>query len=71
VTRVELLRQIRAAARTRGLDVRLLRQGSEHELWEVGPIRIALPRHRELTLGVERAIKRHLEQALGRNWWQG
>ena len=70
MTRVELLRQIRAAARARGLDVRLVRQGSDHELWEAGSVRFPVPRHRELTVGVEQAIKRQLEQVFGRNWWR-
>jgi hypothetical protein len=70
MTRAELLRLIRVGARRAGVHMELVRQGSAHELWSVGDVVIPIPRHRELTSGVERSIKRDLERVLGSGWWQ-
>jgi hypothetical protein len=70
VKRIELLRLVRSKARAGQLDLTLLRQGAAHEIWQVGDVVFSVPRHIELTIGVERAIKRDLETVLGRDWWQ-
>jgi hypothetical protein len=69
VTRVELLRLIRRAAKRTGTSVRFVRPGSEHELWMVGDVVVPIPRQRELTVGVARSIERDLERVLGPGWW--
>ena len=68
--RSELLRLVRWKARARDLDLALLRQGSAHEIWQVGHTTFTVPRHSELTVGVERAIKQDLTVVLGEDWWK-
>ncbi len=65
-----MLRIVRARARARHLDVTLLRKRAAHEIWQVGRVAITLPRHVEVSAGVERAIKRDLETELGQDWWK-
>ena len=46
--RIHLLRRIGRAARAKGLDWSLIRQGSEHEVWDLEGVRVIIPRHREI-----------------------
>ena len=68
--RVDLIRRIGVAARDAGLTWSLVRQGSKHELWELGGRQITIPRHREINEITARAIVRALEAELGERWWQ-
>lgn len=43
-----MIRQIGAAARRAGVEWRFVREGREHELWQRGPIGVAVPRHCEI-----------------------
>jgi hypothetical protein len=71
VKRAEMIRGIGAAARRAGVEWRLMREGREHELWQCGPIGVAVPRHREIGAKTARRIMADLEPILGRRWWQG
>lgn len=64
------IREINKAAKAAGLDVILVRQGGEHEVWRCGGTQFAIPRHRELTPGVVDSIRRKLETAFGKGWWK-
>ncbi len=48
----------------------LVREGSEHEIWECGGVKFQVPRHRELTPGVVSSNRRKLAAVLGEGWWR-
>lgn len=66
----ELIRQIREAARARGVSFRHLREGSRHDLYEVGGRHLPVPRHVEVGPKVAFEIRRDLEGVLGPRWWR-
>jgi hypothetical protein len=41
-----------------------------HDVWSFGGIRIAIPRHTEISDGVTRNILRDTEEKLGKDWWR-
>jgi len=53
-----------------GVDWRRGRQGKEHELWQCGPIAVAIPRHREIGEMTARRIMADLTPILGPRWWE-
>jgi hypothetical protein len=68
--RLDLLRQISRGAKRFGVPLALVRQGKEHEFWQCGTLRFAVPRHREIAEGTADAIKRDLQPVLGDKWWR-
>jgi len=68
VKRAALIRRIQAAAAAERKQCVLVRQGPRHEFWEVGRIRFAVPRHREINEWTAEAIMRELEPILGEGW---
>jgi hypothetical protein len=68
--RDELLRRIAARARKQGVEWRLDRQGTNHEIWRCGAVEVALPRHREVNEVTGIGICKSLEAALGEGWWR-
>jgi hypothetical protein len=66
-----LVQRIQTAASGHGVMCRRIRQGSRHEFWEVGGLRVAIPRHREINEWTAEAIMRDLEPILGPEWWRG
>ena len=70
MTRAAFIRQVRAQAKSRDVPWRMVRQGAEHEVWMCGPVLVAIPRHRELTRGVVKDVRRKLEGILGKEWWK-
>lgn len=65
-----LIQRIRSAASARGVPCMLVREGSRHEFWDVGGIRISIPRHREINQWTAEAIMRDLDAVLGEDWWR-
>lgn len=65
-----LIQRIRSAASARGVAYMLVREGSRHEFWDVGGIRISIPRHREINQWTAEAIMRDLDAVLGEDWWR-
>lgn len=61
---------IRDAADAVGLTFELHRQGGNHEIWTLGGLRIAIPRHREITPGTAESILRQAGDKLGKDWWR-
>lgn len=68
--RLDLLRTIGEAARGAGLRWQLLRQGSDHEVWELDGLRVMVPRHREVNEQTAGKILRLLEDKFGAGWWR-
>jgi hypothetical protein len=48
----------------------LVRQGADHEIWQCGSTRVAIPRHREISEGTAFDVQRRLQAELGEGWWQ-
>jgi hypothetical protein len=70
VKRRALINRIRAAAADQGIRCRLDRQGSRHEIWEVGGLRFTVPRHRDISERTAEAIMRDLDSIFGDGWWR-
>ncbi|TMD13778.1 MAG: hypothetical protein E6J00_07515 [Chloroflexi bacterium] len=68
--RSELLRRIGGAAKRRKLAWKLRRQGAQHEIWELDGMTVPIPRHREISERLARAIMADLAGKLGENWWR-
>lgn len=72
-----IIKKLRQAAKQRGLDFYLLRQGSRHEVYCLDGLRICLdglripiPRHNEVSERTTLDIINESEQKLGKGWWQ-
>jgi hypothetical protein len=57
----ELIRQAMEAKSTFGL----VRHGANHDVYEVGGVRLAIPRHREISENLARAILRQAATGKG------
>jgi mRNA interferase HicA len=53
-----------------GLRWMLVRQGGDHEVWDLDGIRVLVPRHREVNERTALRIRELLEDRLGDRWWQ-
>lgn len=51
---------MRRAARERGAQLWLEREGAEHEVWRFGDVRVTVPRHREINERLARALLKRL-----------
>jgi hypothetical protein len=65
-----LIQRIRTAAAAQRVRCLLIREGSRHEFWEVGGVRISIPRHRDINQWTAEAIMRDLDEVLGEDWWR-
>ena len=65
-----LIQRISRASAEQGMACQLIRQGSRHEFWDVGGLRVAIPRHRDINDWTAEAIMRDLELILGKGWWR-
>jgi mRNA interferase HicA len=65
-----LLRDIGRAARRRGVEWILVRQGGRHELWRCGATEVVIPRHAGINDLTALGVKRVLENELGKGWWR-
>ncbi len=65
-----LIRRIHIAASVSGVACLLIRQGSRHEFWDVGGVRLSIPRHRDINEWTAEAIMRDLEGLFGEGWWR-
>ena len=52
----ELIRRLRRIASDNGSTLTFVREGSNHELWEIDGERLVIPRHREINEHTVRAI---------------
>lgn len=65
-----LIQRIQTAATSCGVPCVRMRQGSRHEFWTVGGLRVSIPRHRDINEWTAEAIMRDLEPILGEDWWR-
>lgn len=68
--RADHVREIGDAARSAGIEMALIRQGGEHEVWRCGGVQFSIPRHRELTPGVVANNRSRLAAVFGEGWWR-
>ena len=69
VKRVDLIREIRAAARAKGLTFELERRTGLHDVYRLDRLIIPIPRHRDIGAKVSFEIRKECEPKLGRRWW--
>lgn len=67
--RRDLIKQIRDAANTAGLELVSLRNRGGHEVSSLDGLRIPVPDHREIAEGTARSIQRQATAKLGEEWW--
>ena len=67
--RAVLLDLIATAARERGVTFSFVREGGDHEIWDLEGRRLQIPRHREVGELTARRILRDLEPWFGKRWW--
>jgi hypothetical protein len=65
-----LIQRIRTAATAQRVPCLLIREGGRHEFWEVGGVRVSIPRHRDINQWTAEAIMRDLDEILGNDWWR-
>jgi len=61
VKRSELLKKIAEVAAAKGLTVTLVRHGANHDLYQVGRLRVTVARHNEIPEQTARATIRGVE----------
>lgn len=67
--RRELIKQIRDAANSAGLEFVSLRNTGGHEVFSLDGLRIPVPNHREIAEGTAGSILRQAATKLGEEWW--
>ena len=67
--RNDLIREIRAAAKAKGIEFKLARHGANHDVWSCDGLTVPIPRHREIGSRTLLDIRRELEPKLGMRWW--
>jgi hypothetical protein len=70
VKRHELLGRIAKVARAQGIAWQLDRQGAGHEIWRCGRTAVVVPRHKEISDELARAVFTDLEAEFGKGWWR-
>ena len=69
--RKKLLKEIRDAARRRGLVFEKdSRKGGNHEIWKLDGLAIPIPRHREIAEITAGMIRKEAQPKLGKEWWK-
>ena len=66
--RKDIIKCIRLAAKNKGIDFTLLRQGGNHEVWDLDGVRIPIPRHSDIPEITAKDIYRECESKLGKGW---
>jgi hypothetical protein len=70
VKRRDLINKIRTAATGADVAFGSIRDRGDHEVFSLGGIRLAIPRHREIAEGTAQAILKRTEPVLGKGWWR-
>jgi predicted RNA binding protein YcfA (HicA-like mRNA interferase family) len=69
--RAELLRQIAAAAKRRGVGWDQVTSKGNHDKWRLGEsVQVSVPRHTEINEITAQAILKSTERELGERWWR-
>jgi hypothetical protein len=62
----ELIKALKDLAVAHGVELELVREGSNHEIWEIGSLQFPIGRHAEIpeqtARGTIRAARNHLEK---------
>jgi mRNA interferase HicA len=58
-----LLQELRKIAKAKDLTLRLLRHGANHDLYELGSVRLTVPRHTEINEITAKGIIREANKA--------
>jgi hypothetical protein len=66
----QFLKEVRERAKAQGLSLDFVRAGREHDLYRVGSVQIAVPRHGELGPKLEFEMRKELEPVFGERWWR-
>ena len=65
-----MITRIRQAAHAADVKWDKVRDGGQHEIWQLGVTKVSIPRHREINELTAQAICKHLERELGEGWWR-
>ena len=68
--RRDLIRRIAKEARQQGIPFSVLREGARHTIFEVGGVRVPVPRHDEINEMTAESIYKEAAEVLGREWWR-
>jgi len=58
-----LLQELRKIAKAKGLTLNLVRHGGNHDLYELGTVRLTVPRHPEVNEMTAKSIIREAKKA--------
>lgn len=58
----DLMKQLSSIARAARVDLELIREGANHELWSLGGMRLIIPRHREINQRTAEGIIKRAEE---------
>jgi mRNA interferase HicA len=64
VRRAELLRKLKAVARSHGAELQQVREGGSHTVFRCGPVQFTVPRHAEVNERTARSLLRHVANEL-------
>lgn len=65
-----IIRMLRTAAKQRGLTFVHVRQGANHEIFQLGDLMIPIPRHNEIDNDLAAIIFKEAETTLGKGWYR-
>ena len=66
--RRKLLKILNNEANLKGFELRKVREGGNHTIYEIGAIRVPIPMHRELNKNLVLQLVKELEPILGNEW---
>jgi len=56
------MKRLHSIAKAAQVDLELVREGANHELWSLGGIRLIIPRHREINQRTAEGIMKKAEE---------
>lgn len=56
------MKQLRSIAKEAQVDLSLIREGANHELWSLAGLRLIIPRHREINQRTAEGIVKKAEE---------
>lgn len=60
--RVDLMKELHRVARDKSVTCQLVRQGSGHEIWQVGASKVSVPHHKEINERTAQSILDHAKE---------
>ena len=68
--RRDIIKIIAAAAAAQGVTFTVTREGSRHTVYDLGGIKIPIPRHNEIGNRMAEVIYKEVAAKLGKDWWK-